>query len=533
MADLHPTQGNVSPLRTSPPAQTTAIYRKQPQVFGQMGRATSYTSNGETFYISKKPTYYQLAAWDQARRKEPLIKQGLEYIILAVVSKIGPFSHPDNEIDDFVQANIEANLKQWISTFTESLLSFGFSVSEINWQRKLGPRSISQVWIDDLVDYHPMQVTLFPNDYGVIKDGDIVTGHQFKSGIYVPTPYTYKERPKNREYMGSLVRLPKYKRLYATFGSGGNNPWGHSLLETILPYHLFKEAYRDMWTTALDRYGTPLLYVIVPPLDTKEMIEEVGGDLRPKTLQEQAVEQLQNLSSESALVFTQISKDQPVQLGSLTTGNNFSDAFQSAIDMCDYNILHGLGIPNLLIKDQTSSLGSGGASERQLEMFDSFTSAIFDIAVGAFVNQVILQLIQFNFDAQKNPLAYHPGTIQKKPTKISELEAVVKSIKELTELGYINPANEIDFKHVRELVSLPARKPDPDTSFVLPENRIHRITVAEDNNKAPDVPNPAAKHVMETKKLDTQKEIAEENRKASIAKAKTTASKSKTKPKAK
>jgi hypothetical protein len=192
--------------------------------------------------------------------------------------------------------------------------------------------------------------------------------------------------------------------------------------------------------------------------------------------------------------------------------------------MCDHNILHGLGIPNLLIKDQNSSLGSGGASERQLEMFDAFTSAVFDLAVGAFVDQVVLQLIQYNFDAQRNPLAYQAGTVQKKPTKISELEAVVKSIESLTQLGFINPANEIDFKHVRELISLPVRKPDPTGDFVLPENRIHRITVAEGGSaeQAPNVPNPAAKHVMESKKLETQKTIAKENQAAMIAKAKAT-----------
>ncbi len=484
-------------------------------MFGQLGRATSYTSNGETFSFTRKPSYYQLAAWDDARRKEPLIKQGLEYLVLAIVSKIGSYSHPDPEIDDFVQANIENKIKGWIANIAMTALWSGFGVSEINYTNKVGPGGIPQTWFDDVINFHPLQVTLMLNDYGVVKDGDRIMSSPFKSGIYVPAPYTAIQRPaKNREYMGSLVRLPKSKRVYVALNNEGNNPYGRSILESVLPYHLFKEAYRDMMTVALDRYGTPLVYAIVPPLDTKEMIEEPDGTVRPKTLQEMTVEQMQNLSNESVLVFTQISKDQPVQLGALTTGNNFSDAFQQAMDMCDLNMLHGLGIPNLLIKDNHSRMGSGGASERQLEIFNAFVGSLFDLIVGAFVEQAIAQLIQFNFDPKKNPKAYNAGKIQKKPTRVNELKVVTESIKALTELGFINPTNPVDFRYVRELIDLPGREPDPLPDNLLPFKRQERIetkrgsdATSEENVK---VPNPAAKHALEGHRLETQKQMQQD-----------------------
>ncbi len=521
MADLHPTAGNISTIKTSPPASTTAIYRKQPAVFGQLGMARSYSSNGEVFSLTQKPSYYHLAAWDEARRKEPIIRQGLEYITLAVIARLGSYSHPDTQIADFVQANLENRIKGWISDLVTTALWSGFSTSEINWLPKVGPGGTKQIWLDYLTNFHPLQVNLLLNDYGVLKDGDKVTSTPFKSGIYVPVPYNHLQKPKqNREYMGSLVRLPKSKRVYITLNSEGNNPFGRSILESVLPYHLFKEAFRDMMTVALDRYGTPLVYVIVPPLDTKEMVEDPDGTARPKTMYEMTVEQMENLSAESALVFTQVSKDQPVELGALTTGNNFSDVFDNAIELCDLNMLHGLGVPNLLIKDSSSKLGSGGASERQLELFNTFTSSLFDLVVGQFVEQAISQLIQYNFDPRKNPKAYLPGTIQKKPTRVSELRVFADSIKIFTELGYMNPANPVDFRYVREAVDAPDREPDPIPGGVLPSNRIYRTTVAEKDdptapaipelkettaplreteglkNKAASVANPAAKHVQ-------------------------------------
>lgn len=514
MADLHPTQGNVSTLPTNPPLKTTAVYRRQPAVYGQTGMATSYISNGETFTCTRKPSYYQLAAWDECRRKEPIVKQGLEYIVLALLAKVGTYSHPDPKIDDFVQANLENNLKRWIGDLTTALLWSGFSVSEINYINKIGPNGTPQTWFDDFVNYHPLQISLHLNDYGCVEDGDAVTGSTNKSGIYVPAPASSISKPRRgQEMMGSLVRLPRSKRVYLTLNGEGNNPWGRSILESVLPYHLFKEAFRDMLTTALDRYGTPLLYVIVPPLDTKEWVEEPDGTTRPKTLQEMTVEQMQNLSSESALVFTQITKDQPVQLGALTTGNNFADAFTQGIDMCDSNMLHGLGVPNLLIKDNNSKLGTGGASERQLELFDAFISALFDLIVGGFTAQAIAQLIQYNYDVRSNPKAYNAGTIQKKPTRVTELDSVIKAVTALTKLGYINPANPVDFRYVRELVTLPDRKPDPLPNGVLPDNRIKRWTATEQEG-TPTVANPAADYVVEASKTAAKQQVKEANQKA-------------------
>ena len=352
MTDLHPTFGNESNIKTSPPIKATSVFRKRPQVYNQVGLASAYKSLGERFVLARKASYQELAAYDEARYREPIIKQGLEFIALAIVQKVGDYIHPDPNIQTFVRANIKNKIKKWILDLAVSSLWSGFGISEITYVNKIGPNDIPQTWIDDLINYHPLQVDLIPNDFGVLKDGDKRYNSTQTSGVWVPLPIHHLEKPKrNREIYGSKVRLPKYKYVYTAINSEQNNIWGKSLLTAALPYHLYKEAFRDMMLTALDRYGTPLIYAVVPPLDTREQVVEPDGECRPKTLQEMTTEALEDLSSESALVFTQISKDQPVELRALTTGNNFSDSFEKAIDLCDRNMMVGMGIPNLLIRD--------------------------------------------------------------------------------------------------------------------------------------------------------------------------------------
>ena len=136
--DLHPTQGNISTLDTKPPVNTSAVYRRQPAAFRQLGYARSYSPNKEAdnFLPAYKPNYYLLAALDALRDRESTVKQGLEYIEAAVVSRIGNYSHPNSQIDDFVQANL-GNLKNWVKDALRTALWSGSSVQEINWESKI------------------------------------------------------------------------------------------------------------------------------------------------------------------------------------------------------------------------------------------------------------------------------------------------------------------------------------------------------------------------------------------------------------
>lgn len=460
MADLNPIDTAPSTLKTNPPLTGSTVTKTRPAVYGQIGRSTSYISSGDYFIPATKPHYYQLNAWDKAKNKEPVIKDGLEKIVLAVLSKVGEYSHPDPAINDFVNANLENNIKKWIRDLTYSSLWAGFGVSEIIWMKRLGTNGVPQIWIDDILNYHPTQVEFRLNNNSRLTFGEKVDTSELLTGIWVPAPINDKPRKPNGSYTGGMIRLPRSKVIHTALGGAHNNPWGISQIDSVLEYHLFKEAFRDMMAVALDRYGSPLIYAIVPPQITDEVVAEPDGTTRNLKYREVVSGALQDLRSQQAIVLEQMNKEHPVTLGSLTTGNNFADTFTSAIDLCDKNIMMGLGIPNLIVRDERSGLGNGNSSENQIELYQTFISSIFDIIVGDFIRYAIAQLITYNFDPTINPKAYKTGMIKKLPFRYADTEVVINSVEKMTKLGYMNPANEEDFNHVRSLLYLNNRKPD-------------------------------------------------------------------------
>lgn len=455
--DRPPSQDKISTLPTQPPLITTPVYRSRPGVLAQLGRALAYTSIGEQFVVAGKPSTYQLAAWDEARHKEPVIQNGISTIVRVVTKKIGQYLHEDPEIADYVNANLENGLIRWIQEMTHNLLWAGYGGSEILWRYKIGPDGQLQTWLEDCVSYHPSQIYFVTNDNGRLTHGERISTAAYRSGVWVPIPTQSRKRPKGEVY-GSMVRLPRSKCFHSRLCSEGSNVYGQSLLTPVLKYHLFKEAFRDMMTTALDRYGTPLFYIKVPNSLTQETTEDPSGEVRPLSIREQVIQEIENLGSESVLVLTQTDKqNQPVEIGTITSSNNFADSFTQAIDLCDKNMMLGMNIPNLLVLDSTSALGSSGASERQLEVFDIYVSYIFDQVVGDFVNQVIRQLIHYNFDVRVRPSAIHPGRIEKRPLRVADLGVMADVINKMTEIGFVNSANKKDFAWARDVLGMPPR----------------------------------------------------------------------------
>lgn len=456
MADLHPTKVKISNKKTLPPVATTAIYRRQPSTYQQLGWATSYNSNGDVFLRAFRPTHYELAAWDNARRSESILKQALEYIINAILGRLEEYYHPNSLINDFICENIEGKIKKWVRELAEPMLWAGYAVDEILWERRIGPDGMPQTWVNDCVSFHPLHIYCIPNNYGTIEDGADVIGSPYKSGLWVPMPPHHNMLPHPKaDRVGNLIRLAKSKRVYACYKGETNSVYGKPIIDTaVTKWHLFKTVFTEMLTTALGRYGTPLVYVKVPPLDSKESLTEPDGTVRLKTMQEMTVEQMQNLDNDTALVFTQLSKEQPVEIGALTTGNNFASSFGDGIELCDNNMRAALSIPNLIMKHDRGGLGSGGAAETQLQMFNLFIEGISDYVLSPILNQLILQLIQYNFDPRLVKDANKVGSLKLKPARFTDLKVILDAINELAlPLGLIE--NDADKQYVKSLLGFP------------------------------------------------------------------------------
>lgn len=509
--DESPTSVNTkphNPVKLEDTPLSASAIKGRPAQYGQMGLATSYISTGDNFVPVRRPHHYQLAAWDQARRKEPIIKNGIEKLTLYICSKLGDYHHPNAMIEDFVNLNLEGNVTRWVQELADSAYWSGFGVSETLFTKRPGPKNIRQIWVEDLVNYHPTQIEFRLNDYSRLTHGEKTSYSQLLSGIWVPAPNTLKSKKPNKSYTGGMIRLGKHNCCHVAFGGSSNNPWGVSQLTSVLDYHLFKEAFRDMMAIALDRYGTPLLYAIVPPQMTSEVITEPDGTKRNKLYREAVSEVLAKAKGNQGIVLERLSKDHPVDIGTLTTGNNFADAFTQAIDFCDHNMQVGMGIPNLIMRDERSGLGNGNSSENQVEMFNILISHYFKTVTSAIVNQVVRQLIAYNFDPLTVKDISNPGYIAELPLRPGEIDTLTKAVDTLTNLGYINPTNQEDYNHIRSLIRLPHREVDKfakDMVKVYTKQTEQQVAKDALNIKREDI---SAKERMNTLKTKSAEKVA-------------------------
>jgi hypothetical protein len=453
---------NFSKYKTNPPLQVfgDTSNKVRPNTYKQLGRATSFVSNGDSLYVNTGPHQYALATWDYARKNEPIISDGLDKIVLSVLAKIGSYNHPNPDIRKFIKANLKHKIRHWIENITYSMLWSGKSVSEIIWEKKWDGDT-PQLWVKDLINYHTSQVILRLNNYGTLTHGEQVLNSQFNTGVWVPRPILTEDKKMykvDRNNTGSHIRLAKDKLIIATYKDEGNNPHGTPALYAAIQWSLYKAAFVDMYSIALDRYGTPLMYFIVPATQTTEDMEEVDGTIRKKMFREALQDELQDLRSGSVLILErQGNKDaaEP-KVESLTTGNNFGDSFITAIDKCDQNMLHAMGIPNLLIKNQDLGLGSGGTTEKQVEMFEMSIEQIAIKVSEVLIDQLIKTLITYNFSPKLVDHADNYGEFIIKPIRYVDYKVMAESAKILTEAGVIAPlVSEMDRKFIRNQLGIP------------------------------------------------------------------------------
>ena len=459
MANIDNPVSNETVLNTNPP-QSSPIFRKKPNLFKNIGVARTYIPYDNTFKEAHKPPIKHYNYIDRAYKNEPVIRQGLSFIALAIQQRLNSYEHPDPDIEQFITATLYPKLPDILNKTVLSLLKYGSATGELLYDWKEGKNGIPQVTIEDVMLYHPLAIDIQLNDYRQLRHGEKVTDSIYRSGIWAPLPTFLQNGRKSvngAEVVANKVRLPEYKCFHLNNTIEGDSPYGTSLLESILPFHLYKEAFTNMMWVALDRYGTPLVYALVPNIATGSTRLGADGELEPITLFDEAKSSLENLSSQSGIVMTQNSKDQPVTLGTLTTGNNFSDSFIEAIEFCDENMIMGLGIPNLLFRDKSSRLGSGQAGEVQLDVFNSFIDSLYNLITGEFLKQLIGSLIDINFSRELHPLGEFRGKFTKKPPRFSDLKVMINAVESLENLGYINYKNQTDFDWVRDLLNAPKR----------------------------------------------------------------------------
>lgn len=431
----------------------------------QIGKLTSYyPTQNDSFLKYNGPTYTQLIELDSARRNEPYISNGVQKVVYAICKTIGNYTHPDEEIQEFIRMNLSKR-HDWLPSLIDNAVSFGNGVGEKVYSRGVDPYGRNRIFLDRIPVYHPLDVDIIVDDTGYLSDGKKCLNGNY-SGIWVPAQEKkLKNPPKiSSSFSGNKVRLKEDDRVNLILEPLSGSGYGRSMIESIIKFHIYKEVYLEMQSTALDRYGTPLIIVKVPHIVQSEEpsavegqdflgIPELENSQRNVSYADVVKEKFMESEGQSIIVLSEF-QDRPVDVKVLTTGNNFSSSFIQAIEACNNEMLIGIGIPNLIIKDNNNGLGTGGAAERQIEAFQAFISHLTDITITMLREQVIKPLIKLNFNPYEKPASQYLGDFTKNPFRNADLDTMTKMVKELTTLGYINPNAKEDSDWVRSLFNI-------------------------------------------------------------------------------
>lgn len=445
---------NRSKIKTS----NTKVYNKH------LGNATALLSDGANFNACIKPSCEELATFGYLAEREPIIKSGLNFITLAIANKFGQYNHPNPKIQSFVQKVLKKRLVNWLEPCIFSALWSGWSLGEIVYQPKkfnIGGKVEDFISIKDIYFYPSISTYFVLNDHGVLTHGEKVYDDLFLTGAWVPAPPYQEKMPNTENYSGSHIRLEEDTILHLTFGlQPSTNPYGGSQLKSVSKYPFFKEVIDNQFITALDRYGTPLTAIIVPEAEVDEIVVEADGTERPKSYFEAVSEGIIDMNQNSEnpyFVLENAASDKEIKITPLTTGNNYADAFISGLDYYESQILRGLGVPNLLFKDNNSKLGSGGSSERQMETFIMLMSSFFKKASNSFLESVIKNLIKYNF-GDPDIIEGDIGEFTELPLRVADLKDLATTVKILKESEVFDSSDPSQLNHYRNMFSIPYNK---------------------------------------------------------------------------
>ncbi|MGG6283691.1 phage portal protein family protein [Leptolyngbya sp. AN03gr2] len=386
--------------------------------------------------------------------QDTMVYAALSQLTRSLIASIGPISHPDPEISDFLNWNILYIEDQAGTGFQKILYDIvfstfwaGFSCSEPLFDLHNG-----KLILDNVVTYHPSTLTIVPDKQGMLRENRPTWDNYRKSGIY-----------QNPSYMMSEAKLPLWKTIYIAHNSTFSNYYGQSVIAPLYRWFRVKEVLVDMMVTALDRFGNPLLYIKAPAHPTGETVLE-NGEERQITTFDLLQEQINNLSGGgNVLLLPQNDGANKPDIGALTTGNNIGQTFYDSIQYCNEQMILSTGFPFFLISNEIK--GTGSAVERRMETFYSTLEYLRIQILRPIARQAFHRLIQYNFNRESAKIT--PEFTRIYSDRPEDRVASMQMIQGLTELGYFNPKNSLDFEMVRQMVRAADRRLDnKDKEFI-------------------------------------------------------------------
>lgn len=408
--------------------------------------ASQLGSSLDTFYgstfsaFSGRVDTAKMREFERAALTDPTVSCGVEFLILSILSCIGPYTHPNPKVRDFVDEafiRIAGSLKLVLSDHLYSRIVGGFGLGE-----KMLSVADNRLWLKSIIHYQPRTIRFYPNEKGQLTDNEpsIYSPYQ-RSGIY-------QDRPNDMP-----VRLPQNKVFYTANKPRYGNYYGVSKILPVYRHFRIKEAVMEMNNIALDRYGTPIPVILVPPGTTGERRPDPNNSngYVEVTNRQAAEEAVANISTGYGLVLTNTEENNKVAVSMLGTQNNYGSAFLDSLAYHNREIFRGLLIPQLLLQENSSNqLGAGSASTVHFEVYKLMLRQIVDEVLDGLLDQVVQPLIYANFGVED------PGGFVVTAFDPESAKLLAETHGMLIDRGFISPQLDKDLDHVRGIQGLPA-----------------------------------------------------------------------------
>lgn len=397
---------------------------------------TVYAVNG----FLGNPDAIRLHEYERALTTDETVAAALDFVQLSIVASLGEYQHRNPDIQAFVRENLnamEGNYKQAIGELSLSALWAGFGVSEIIWTVENG-----KIWIERLANYHPATIHISVDKTGTLTEhGEPIQGGFRPPGIY----------QTDLIRAGDYTKLPLSKTCLISHRRRHGNYYGESIIRRVYKNWRYKDPGLEMWAIALDRYGTPVVYAIVPNVSTGREITDSGAPdgKRLETLADTAINAISNIHLGTGLVLEQPDPENKVSLGTLTTGNNFGTSFEAFIGHLDRSIYRGLLIPQLIFNEGRGGLGGQAVAKIHFDVYKLMLQSLYAQFIEPFTEQVIGRLVRYNFNESD------PGTFPMTPFDAATAELLARSWETMVSVGALDPSNVSDLNTMRQTVGLP------------------------------------------------------------------------------
>lgn len=448
----------------------------------------------QVYKFIQNPSTVSVETFKRMVDTDETVGSGVDFLTTCLAARVGQYSHPSDEISNWVNARLNEIDGGWVNTMKEILSASwaGFSVGEKVWANTMNgfvPKKIVQMPPGTLMfetdrtgELTPDGILQYQRNYnpalfgsgiaylfGFMSNAPGSAPSSFRPDVFAKLgDYPFPLRSPNIfSYLS--IRIPVRKCIHYSFDAQGKfgNPYGRSLLRRAYKHWVLKDAVLQMLAVALDRKGTPLQVWYVDPnatfIDTDQYngqpLTGVNIGIRAQTAVKQALSKVHN----DSVVIMPGKKGQFVEHDFINQSSNAAD-FISTLNYLDTRIMRALLLPALVMSGGDGS-GSYALGQEHAKTFDKILDGINNGFVQVLLRQLIREMIAYNFPKsawEKDGI----GEFAQRELSIEEREKEMQCIEMAINNGAIDMNDLDDLNKVREIAGFkprtePIPQPDP------------------------------------------------------------------------